>query len=430
MSQYFLARSTRIRISAFTLFYMAQGIPIGLMSVAMPGWFASESLDGAHIATFVSVTGLPWGFKLIAGPFMDRFSFPAMGYRRPWVMAAQGGLTVAMLCMAAASDVNDHFALMVTVGFIINCFAAVQDVAVDGMAIDILPESERGRANAFMAFGQVAGYSVYGALCGWLLTNYGLPVTSLICGVSILAVFVFVTLVREREGERLMPWSPGEATPRALSPAASFREIFRDLIRVVFLPMSLILTAAEFCARMGAGISLTIAPLIAVQDLGYTAPQYAYWSGIASAVGAVIGLGFGPLVDRYGAKPLLMAGLLVVIFSLLVFVLAPPLRPSDTFVVTLYLIYQIGIQMMFVAVIAGFMIMCWTQVAATQFSIYMSLANLARSVGAAIYGVVAAHIANVDAIYMIIGFNALAVVLLLFFDLESHKSRMASLQSA
>ena len=105
---------------------------------------------------------------------------------------------------------------------------------MDGMAIDILPEGERGRANAFMGFGQAAGFSLFGAVNGYLLVNFGLGVTALVSTITVGCIFAFVAAVREREGERLMPWTAGAATPRTFAVSESFTGIFRDLIRVIF----------------------------------------------------------------------------------------------------------------------------------------------------------------------------------------------------
>ena len=422
-----LSQSRRLRISAFTLFYFAQGIPIGLLSIAVPGWLAELELSAADIASLVAIVGLPWGFKLIAGPFMDRFSFLPMGFRRPWVMAAQGGLTLAMLAMMTVVDVKSQFWMMVWIGFAINCFGALQDVAVDGMAIDLLPEDERGRANAFMAFGQVSGFSVFGALDGWLLVNYGMTTTALISALTIAAIFLFVALVREREGEKLLPWTEGQATVREAQPSESFVEIFKNLFKVFFLPMSLILVTAEWLARMGAGVGLTIFPIIGVQDLGYPSEVYAFWMSVTSAISAFIGLFFGPLIDKYGVKPLLVLGFSLGSLGLLVFALATQLWESDVFIVTVLLWYSIVGQMLFVAVIAGFMMICWNQVAATQFAVYMSLANLARSVGAAFYGFFAADLSMVESVYLMLGFYVLATIVVLFFNIDKHKARMSKL---
>jgi PAT family beta-lactamase induction signal transducer AmpG len=78
-----LGESRYLRFGSFALFYVAQGLPIGLISIALPAWLAGEGATAADIATFVSIASLPWGLKLFAGPFMDRFSFLPMGRRRP-----------------------------------------------------------------------------------------------------------------------------------------------------------------------------------------------------------------------------------------------------------------------------------------------------------------------------------------------------------
>ena len=161
-----LSEQRWLRFGAFCAFYFAQGVPIGLLTVAIPAWLAQEGATVGDLAWFTGFVSAPWGFKLVAGPFMDRFKFLPMGFRRPWVMAAQGGLALSFVALAATGDLGlDSLTPLMAIGFVINAFAATQDVAVDGMAIDILPEDERGRANAFMAAGQVAGFSAYGALC-------------------------------------------------------------------------------------------------------------------------------------------------------------------------------------------------------------------------------------------------------------------------
>ncbi len=422
-----LNQSRKLRISAFTLFYFAQGIPIGLLTISVPGWLSELDLSAADIASLVAIVGLPWGFKLVAAPFMDRFSFLPMGFRRPWVLGAQGGLTLAMLAMMSVVDVKSQFWLMVWIGFAINCFGALQDVAVDGMAIDLLPEDERGRANAFMAFGQVAGFSIFGALDGWLLVNHGLPATALVSAISIGVIFVFVALVREREGERLLPWTAGQATQRETQPVKSFAEILKNLFKVLLLPMSLILVAAEWLGRMGAGVGLAVFPLLGVHQLGYPSEVYSFWMSTSYAIAAFIGLFFGPLVDKYGAKPLLVLGFALSAMGLAAFAIANQLWESDEFVLTMLLWYFTTTQILFIGVIAGFMMICWNQVAATQFAVYMSLANLARSVGAAFFGLIATDLSLVESVYLMAGFYVLAAFIMLFFNLDKHKQRMAHL---
>ena len=81
-----LLDSSRIRYFTGAMMYFAQGIPRGLLSIAIPAWLASQDISAGEIASYLAVIILPWVFKLVTGPFMDRFQYPAMGRRRPWVL--------------------------------------------------------------------------------------------------------------------------------------------------------------------------------------------------------------------------------------------------------------------------------------------------------------------------------------------------------
>src|SRR4030095_4436027 len=145
-----LVASRRLRLTLFTAAYFSQGVPIGLLVIALPAWLSAHGTSLGEIAAYQGIVGLPWGFKLIAGPFMDRFAFPAMGRRRPWIIGAQAVLTLAFAALAFVSDPLAQLPLVIAIGFVVNAFAALQDVAVDGMAIDVLAETETRRAQALM----------------------------------------------------------------------------------------------------------------------------------------------------------------------------------------------------------------------------------------------------------------------------------------
>jgi PAT family beta-lactamase induction signal transducer AmpG len=428
LAEFTLTRSTGLRLFAFAACYFAQGVPIGLFIIALPAWLAEQGANAADIASLVAITGLPWAFKLIAGPFMDRFTFPAMGRRRPWLMGAQLGLTLSLLGLLAVTDPLAQLWLIVSVGFVSSVFGALQDVAVDGMAIDVLPEGERGRANAFMAAGQVAGYSAFAAINGYLLTHHGLALAAVSSTLTVGLVLILVTLLRERPGERMLPWTPGAASSRAGALERSLGQIMRDLLRVVFLPMSLLLVGIEFLSRAAGGVGLTIFPILAVQELGYSTEQYGSWMGIVGGIAAFAGLLFGPFIDRYGAKPLLLAGLGGGAAVHLAFALANAHWQNDAFVLSMLGFGQIFGQIFFVAVIATFMGLCWIKVAATQFAVYMSLANLSRSVGAALFALIAADVSSTQALYIIAGLLLLAALLLLLFDPEQHHRHMRNIK--
>lgn len=423
-----LSEQRWLRFGAFCAFYFAQGVPIGLLMIAIPAWLAEEGASVSDLAVFTSVVSLPWAFKLVAGPFMDRFKFLPMGYRRPWVMGAQTGLCLSLLVLVAMGDLDIEFLLPYTViGFVINAFAATQDVAVDGMAIDILPEGERGRANAFMAAGQVVGFNSYGALCGTLLPMVGLPVTALVCAVTVAVIFVLVAAVRERPGERTLPWTRGQAAMRSEVVELGMGGIFRDVVRTLILPMSLLLIAVEFLNCVRDGIALAVFPSFGVTEIGVAAATYTQFTGGMGIAAAIIGVLLGPLIDLQGAKRFLMISLVAGAACHVATGLLTELWQVREFIIVLYFLGAVAGQLIFVAIIAMFMNLCWTAVAATQFSVYMALANVSRAVGGFLLALVADHLSFSQNFLIMGGLLGLAALLLVLFDQSSHARRLGQL---
>ena len=119
MKNPFLENNHRVRFATVMLLYFAQGIPRGLLQVAMPAWLASQGLSAAAIASYLAVVILPWVFKLFTGPVMDRFQYPTMGLRRPWVLGAQLGMSLSLCLLTAVTDPIAQFGLLTAIAVIV-----------------------------------------------------------------------------------------------------------------------------------------------------------------------------------------------------------------------------------------------------------------------------------------------------------------------
>lgn len=357
---------------------------------------------------YAGTISLPWAWKFLVGPFMDRFTFLPMGFRRPWVIIAQTGLICSLVVLGLYSFGGDPSVLALTVfGFACNVFSASQDVATDGMAIDLLHENERGRANAFMACGQTLGFSAFGALSGYLLVAYDMQTVAFVAASAIGLIWLLAVVVRERPGERKLPWTEGEPAHVEHRREASLFENLWDLLRTFVLPMSLVLVVMEFLNRANDGIALVLYPVYATQVLGFEPQVYTAFVSVIGIVAALVGVAFGPVIDRIGAKRVLIFVLLVgAALRMWAWIGVTYYSMSTTELIYLYVAASIVGQWIFVATIAIFMTICLTRISATQFSVYMSLANLSRSIGSYCYGIVSARILMHD------GFLAMAILLL------------------
>jgi PAT family beta-lactamase induction signal transducer AmpG len=199
----YLAVSARARFVTGTITYFAQGIPDGLLAIAIPAWLAFQGADAGQIGSYLAVIYLPWAFKLVLGPLMDRYQFPALGSRRVWVLASQLGLTLSLLALITIDQPINQFGLLMICGVFVNIFAATQDVAVDSMAIELVPTSEQGRLNAFMTFGKATGWAASSSASGVILVTWGLSTAAVVAACCSGLIFLGCLLMREREGDKL-----------------------------------------------------------------------------------------------------------------------------------------------------------------------------------------------------------------------------------
>ncbi len=413
-----LIDSSRARYLTGAAMYFAQGIPYGLMNIAIPAWLASQGVGAGQIASFLAVIILPWAFKLLSGPVMDKHTFRPMGRRRPWVLGAQLGLTIAFFGMTLVDRPAEQIGLLMLLGVFINIFAATQDVAVDAMSIDLTPIQEQGRLNAFMAFGKSLGWAITSAVSGVLLVNFGLGVTAMVAAAVSGAIFLGFALVLEREGERQLPWSRGEAAV-APAPGNSFAELFKGLNAVLWTRVSLVLMVIMFFDGLIGGYGHALMPIAAVNLFGFTSAEWSQLVALMGLVGAAVALGLGPLIDRFGAKSMLFVTTLVV--ALHAFLLA---ETQFLWEDTLYVKVMLSLWVMMnpvtmVCMIALAMAICSSGNSATQFAIYMSIANLGSSAGSKIYGMLADQ-ASFGQAYIILGTLTVVLIAVLFFHRHRH----------
>jgi PAT family beta-lactamase induction signal transducer AmpG len=385
---WFLSTSARVRYSTGALAYFAQGIPMGLLHIALPAWLATEGVSASEIAAYLGIIMLPWAFKLLVGPLMDHFEYLPMGKRRPWVLGAQLGMVASLLALAWVDDPVSQIGLLTAIGFVINTFTASQDVAVDGMSIDLVPLEQEGRLNAFMSFGKSVGWAVTSAVTGTMLVMFGMKATALVCGLGAAAVFLYLVLVRERHSERLLPWSAGEASPKN-EPPPSFRKVFSDLNHVLWTRASLVIMGIMFIDGLVSGYGRALMPIAAVELFGFTTPQWSDLNAVMGFAGAVIALGLGPLIDRFGAKA--MMGLTILLTGVHAFALAgtQEMWSNDTYVLFMMSAWILLLPVIMVCALALAMSICSHGESATQFAIYMSVSNLGASAGSMFYGMVA-----------------------------------------
>jgi PAT family beta-lactamase induction signal transducer AmpG len=150
------------RLAVVLLLGFASGLPLALTGQAMQAWLSMEGLDVATIG-FLSLVGLPYTFKFLWAPLMDRFELPLLGRRRGWLVLTQLALAGALMAMAATSptQATRAFALLaVAVAFV----SASQDVVIDAYRTDLLGAAERGLGSSLNVLGYRLAMIVSGGI--------------------------------------------------------------------------------------------------------------------------------------------------------------------------------------------------------------------------------------------------------------------------
>lgn len=377
-----LAQRRRWRDVTLFALYFAQGVPEGLLYVAVPAWLAANGASAAEIGSFIGIILLPWSFKLVNGVLMDRFQFAAMGRRRPWIIGAQLVLVSALVALSLQAPQPGALLWLSVSGFLINMAAAFQDVAIDGMAIDIVPEDERGRANGLMWGGKTLGIAGSSIVCGALIAELGFAAAVLAPAATIFAILLLPLFLRERAGERLLPWSAGAADAGTL-PAPGLVAIVRTLFDVMLRPANLVLAAGIFVAFAAYGLKTALVPVFAVQALGWDQQEFTRLAGAADIAGGLFGMAAsGWIADRlgHGRAVLLSLALLAGLHGSMA--LAAPLWPQTWVFSAYFVAHALLFVLLSVSVYARAMAACDRLVAATQFAAFMAMLNLGTSFGA------------------------------------------------
>ncbi len=383
------------RLVTFFLLYVSEGIPLGFTATVIATHMRRDGLDPEVIGAFVGSLYLPWAFKWAFGPIVDTITSVKFGRRRTWIVGAQIGMMVTLLA-ALPVDFANALGLFTALIFVHNVFAAAQDIGIDALAVQVLPTDERGTANGFMFAGQSVGQAIGGS--GILLISAALPFKStFVIVVGMLALILVFVSWRLREPEPIAPWTAAaqaagpwlriarEIAAFALAAGRAFIGTRAAALGVVFAMLPLGAYALSLSLQSNLAVELGLDDA-AIGTLGL-------WSALTSAIGCVLG---GWLSDRYGRRRMLALFVLLTAVPTLwlawrmfnvghvmpVDVTSSGRSRDPALVATFWALciaYSFVQGLTYGSSTALYMDITTPAVAATQFTAYMALNNLATS---------------------------------------------------
>ncbi len=416
------------RYITFSALYIAQGIPEGITFFAIPAWLAMNGKSAMEIGAYVGVVGIPWSFKIVIAPLIDRFTLLAMGRKRPWVIFGQLGLIISFLCIGLIPDPLNNLSALMVAGFFISFFGAFQDVATDGMAVDVIPENEQARANGLMWGAKTIGISASLLIGTWLINTFGFPTAISSLSIAVATIMLFPIYFKERPGEKTMPWTAGAVSPDSKqTQLRSWKHIFKCLYKVLRLKSSLVFGLGVFAVGLMFGLIDTLLPIFSIQELGWTNSYFSNVFSITTVIGGFLGMFIGGyLVDYFGKIKMLSLYLFFLTLLIAVFASLSNLWGNNLIVYAFILSYYTLYTFLCIAVFASAMHLCWKTVAATQFTLYMALSNMGRAAGAAMLGVLKTNF-TWEIVFLIIA--AMPVIMIILIQLINFKKHRVTVDS-
>lgn len=202
----------------------ASGLPLALTGQAMQAWLTMDGIDIATIG-FFGLVGIPYTFKFLWAPLMDRFEPPLLGRRRGWLVTTQLALAAILFLMATLTPKADT-ALFAWVAVLVAFLSASQDVVIDAYRSDILPAAERGLGASLT----VTGYRIGMILSGGVALIWADQWQSWGRVYQIMAMFMAVAAVISLF---FIPKVSSEVKPLNSKIASEWRGFFAMLVAVV-----------------------------------------------------------------------------------------------------------------------------------------------------------------------------------------------------
>ncbi len=356
-----LLNQRQSRIALFTLLYLSEGAPIGFIWWALPTILRTAGVDVPKITALTAMLVLPWVFKFLWAPLVDAMRTPRWGFRA-WIISAQLAMGVTLLPLIWLDPIG-HFQSWSVLLLLHAVFAATQDVAIDAMAINLVPEHQRGSLNGCMQAGMLVGRSTFGGGALLVAAAGGIPWVIVALVVCIWITLVFVIFVRE---------PPETACIRHR--LADFRQHLQAALRrrATWLGLAFALLAAAGFEATGqlAGPFLV--------DRGVSEKTIGLFFGLAvvaaTLVGGLIG---GTLSDRWGrirAVAIFLVGFVAMITGLAFSDLAMA-KPEPSVLIGWLTGMYFFIGLFTASSYALFMDLTDARLGGTQFSAFMSATN-------------------------------------------------------
>jgi PAT family beta-lactamase induction signal transducer AmpG len=345
----------------------SSGLPLSLVSSTLQAWFSDAGMS-IWLTSTLSLISLPYLFRFLLAPCLDRYQISPLGKRRSWILSMQILLILGLHAMTWFTPTVSPW-LMASLAFVLAIFSATQDTAIDAQRVEYLPAEYYGLGASLASTGYRVGMLLSGGMALVIAQNYGW-----IIAYRAMSAALFIGIVATL-------WSPetNKTKNKEDNILIVFIDPWRDLFsRSRLLSFCLLILFYKLGEVFTTSISGIVMPFL-IQGLGFSLATIGYvhkiWGAVALILGGIIG---GILMVRLSLfRALLYFGLLQAITNILFVFLA--MAGKNLLLFTLAVVSDnFAAGMGSTALVALIMRFVNQKFTATQFSILVCIAGLPR----------------------------------------------------
>ena len=355
----------RMLICIFTGF--SSGLPLYVLYTLLPAWLRSEGIGLTEIGLFALI-GIPYTWKFIWSPTLERYVPPFLGRRRGWMLVTQ----IACLASIAGLGMLNPQTSIWTIAWLaatVAFFSASQDIVLDAYRRELLPDKELGLGNSIHVNAYRISGLIPGSLALILADHYPWDTVFLIVAAFMLAGIIMTLVIDEV--------SHATAPPATLKEAVI--EPFHEFFTRHGWQSAILVLAFMFLYKIGDSMATALSTPFYL-DMGFTlteigiiAKNAALWPTI---IGGLIG---GLLMVRIGINRALWLFGVVQIVSILGFVLLSVSGPNLIILALVIAFEYLGVGLGTAAFVAFIARTTSRAHVATQFALFTALTALPRT---------------------------------------------------
>lgn len=345
---------------------LASGVPLGIVITVLQAWLTTSGIDLKTVSLAVLVQ-MPYSWKFIWSPLMDRFVPPFLGRRRGWMLISQLLMLVSIAAMGQFDPAHSLGAIL-ALATVIAFAGASHDIVIDAYRRDVLDESELGFGSAVAVNSYLIGYRYIGVVLGLFLGDV-LPWSQVF---MVLAAFALVgvagTLIAiEPKGAIHAPRTLREAV---VSP-------FLDYLK---RPGAVEILLFILLYKLGDNLASALLTLFYIK-VGFSLTQISIYYKVVSFWGMFAGgLVGGAILTRYSIRKCLMGFGVFQGVTPLAFAILVSTGPNVWALIFVVAVETFSLGMGASALTAFMLRLCNRKFSATQYALLTSFMGIPRTI--------------------------------------------------